>query len=108
MTDGLGRPLTMWGVLAIVALVTRDELGRQCACETRDGRCTEVARWLVSWPGRQPDPKCQRHYERCLDVARVFGMADTIQLAARPLEVVRQFAEPEDPTEARFAAMELT
>lgn len=103
MTDDAGQPLTIWGVLSLCALVTRDELGHCCG----QHGCHELARWLVPWPGREPAPQCQRHYEWTLHVAGTFQMADMIRLGTRPLEVKRRYAEPEDQTAARFAAMEL-
>ncbi len=99
-TDDHGRPLTAWGIYALVALVTCDEIGHACS---RDG-CLEVARQLVPWPGRETTPQCDRHYGWTLHVAGSFGMADLIRAGARPLHPMRR--EP-DPAAERFAAMEL-
>lgn len=103
-TDDFGRPLTMWGVLALVALETSDEIGHKCGVHD----CMEIAAWLAPWPGREASPRCERHYEWTLHVAGTFAMADMIQAGARPLDVKLRNPPVVDPTAERFAAMELT
>lgn len=98
----------LFTMLAPLWVDLADEIGLQCACILRGGeRCHEIARYLVPWPGREPLAQCQWHYEQTLGMADVFSMRSTIELGTRPLEVKRRNEEPEDPTAARFAAMEL-
>ena len=105
-TDDLGRPLTVWGTHALVALATCDAIGHKCA--VNGGACSGMAVALVPWPGREPIAQCEHHFEWTLHVAGTFQMADLIRAGARPLDVVRRNTEPEDPSAARFAAMELS
>lgn len=98
-------PLTMWAMLQLLWLTT-EPMDVGYMCEQRD--CCSIARWLVTWPGQAPGRQCQHHYDWTLHIADTFGMRATIELAARPLAVATINVEPEDPTSARFAAMELT
>lgn len=96
----------IWFALASLHVDGAEELGQQCACICNDGRCQQIARWLVPWPGREAIAQCDRHYLRALEVAAVFTMAELIRAVTRQLDVWRREVD-QDPSAARFAAMEL-
>jgi hypothetical protein len=91
---------TMWEILAIVAVETCEFIAVKCTCN--GGDCMEPAQWLVPWPGRDPAPRCQSHYDQTRGIARAMGFE---LLGALPMPP--RYREPPDPSAERFAAMEL-
>lgn len=92
--------MPLWAAIALAHLETARYIG--FPCQTAD--CAGLARWICSWPGREPARKCD-HHKRWMDhVAGALGFA----LHWTPVEVRDLNPDHGDYTAERFAAMELT
>lgn len=96
--------MTLWALLAEIALQDIAEIGYQCSQTERDDfRCDDIATHTVHWPSG--DTRCcDRHTQQWRRLAVVMGMAN---LQATPLPVRRNTPAPDEAAE-RFALMELT
>ena len=75
-------------------------IGRLCG----SSGCCGLARWVVPWPGRGDGPRCDRHMHAAVKIADALGFD---LRGITPLSVATINAPPDDPSAARFAAMEL-
>lgn len=98
------RPDDFFSILALIAFDQATEIGLKCGVAS----CCRIARFMVPWPGHDPAPRCQSHYEWTLCVADAMGLRSLIGLGTRPLDVKQRSPEPEDATVLFFAAMELS